>query len=359
MDARLSRLLMVLAAVAAGCGTDRFVRSQSGDAFAGTQPYRKVDRDPGRSNALGIQSLVFEDATGDVAEPFVVRDGDAWHLYYESARREIGLAVGMGPTGPFAPREVAFVASAPWHEGGVGAPSVVVDGQRTVLFHGTASGRIGRAVSTDGGRSFRADPVDPVLVPALPWEGERVDSPSVVVRDGVWWMAYEGVEGIGLARSDDGVSWQRVDGDGGRAGLDPALRVDRSGAWDGEHVGAPCLVLERTSAGRALFRLFFEGRGAREALLGDVLDTSIGEAGSFGPDAWSTFEGNPVLDEVPPLALRVPVYEAQPAVVGPKGARWLYFATREGLGGTVGVGLATDAATPGSVLAASEFPQGN
>ena len=104
-----------------------------------------------------------------------------------------------------------------------------------------------RFVSPDG-RSFgrTPDPATPVLVASEAWEGSFVGEPDVHAVDGKLWMLYEAAGGIGLARSDDGVTFTRAPG--------PVLGPDASVAWEaGKVPGAPNLL--RVSASD--FRLFY------------------------------------------------------------------------------------------------------
>lgn len=103
---------------------------------------------------------------------------------------------------------------------------------------GPNSAAIG-ALSFQGVRSmdakptlFRPDPLNPVLTPAEPWEQGAVFEPNVIQAGAGLLMSYTGgwkPSAIGIARSKDGVHWERVSrqpalglGSGGEAG--PAMR---------------------------------------------------------------------------------------------------------------------------------------
>ncbi|MDD3626959.1 MAG: T9SS type A sorting domain-containing protein [bacterium] len=52
----------------------------------------------------------------------------------------------------------------------------------------------------------------PILTPSQTWEGNRVKCSSVIYDGEVFEMWYEGVGGIGYARSGDGVNWEKYSG---------------------------------------------------------------------------------------------------------------------------------------------------
>jgi hypothetical protein len=160
----------------------------------------------------------------------------------------------------------------------VGAPSPLVGGDGSIdLFFTSGEGAsIDRARSTDGGRTFtRAAP--PALLPGEGWENGWVGSPSVVSRNGVTLLFYEGGPraGVGLAVVDaTGAATRMSDSPqiAPKAVQDPLF-------WrDVTEVGAPYAIV----AGDA-FRVYFTARGAEgsDAIQGDTalpadLNDSIG-----------------------------------------------------------------------------------
>lgn len=121
-----------------------------------------------------------------------------------------------------------------WDEFGVRDPALLAgpdgypalsDGRMVLYFTGSRDGGslqgVGRAVSDDGGVTWRKEPGGPVLAPRPGEWDERIASTAWVLRDasGLYRMYYRGAgtsmfgEGIGLALSDDGVSFVRQ-GDG-------------------------------------------------------------------------------------------------------------------------------------------------
>jgi len=172
----------------------------------------------------------------------------------------------------------------PWEGSKLGAPSALWVGTEVFLYY-TAEGGIGLARSGDG-TTFTRVP-GPVLGPdPNGWEKGKVPENPGVVRldDGTFRMFYDVPadehEGksrkIGEARSNDGVSWERV---GNAAILEPQVDVNKDDPfYDGIAVEAPHPVLGKSAEGRPLLRLYY---GAL-----DALDRrSIGLAARYDPAA--------------------------------------------------------------------------
>jgi hypothetical protein len=186
-----------------------------------------------------------------------------------------------------------FTASEPWEEGEVFDPWVVVDGDRVRLYYAAAGG-IGLAEATGLEGDFERVGEGPLLdaddaVSGVPRR------PSVVFGpDGAWWMYYDAGGAIGVARSDDGRAFTRVDGDLSTPAIDP-LRLDFSQDFadvetsEEVSVGSPGAVAVDTPGGRRLIRVYFESRRADGTVRAYVAGTADGV----------TFERHnvPVLDE--------------------------------------------------------------
>lgn len=137
--------------------------------------------------------------------------------------------------GPSSPNGSSAIVAA--DDGAFDEPTVLVaaDGRRTLyVTHRTSDGRtrVARLVERIANQ-LRFDAPQTVLEPAAAWEGTAVSSPSVLVVDGVVWMAYEGNGSIGIARSTDGVRFERE--------AEPILRADPS-RGEGATVSAPSLA---------------------------------------------------------------------------------------------------------------------
>lgn len=174
--------------------------------------------------------------------------------------------------------EVVLEPSEGWENGTIGAPSALLSGGETWLFYGAAEG-IGLAKSADGVSFTKV--AGPVLgAAASGWDAGTVPrSPSVIaLGDGELAMFYEvtvaGRRVIGEARSADGVAWTRA-GEG--AVLAPGAAGDE--AYDDAGVGAPCAAAGETALGRPLLRLYY----AAESGAGN---RTIGVAGRFEDGAF-------------------------------------------------------------------------
>lgn len=178
----------------------------------------------------------------------VLGDG-RWALYFHAVERiqspagaSIGMAVAPGPGGPWQFVDGPILtpgAVGAWDEIGVLNPSVVWFGGRWLMAYDAQRGdertwgdrSIGIAVSEDGMSWTRAS--GPVLTATGEgWERQRVYDPNVVVDGDRLVMTYmtsvddpnAGVQEfyVGLAVSDDGETWRRV-------GEGPILDVRRQG----------------------------------------------------------------------------------------------------------------------------------
>ena len=100
----------------------------------------------------------------------------------------------------------------------------------------------------------------PLLKPEFPWEGHCIEAPTVIARDGVWYLFYAGAynherQMIGLATSTDGFHYTRV----GAEGL--CFRAGLKGAWNEGESGHPGVFED--DDGQAY--LFFQGKRSRKA----------------------------------------------------------------------------------------------
>ncbi|MBK9263706.1 MAG: hypothetical protein IPM54_28370 [Polyangiaceae bacterium] len=183
-----------------------------------------------------------------------------------------GRSFDRSPTTVLVPEEA-------WEGSTMGAPAAIRVGAEVFLYY-TAEGGIGLARSDDGLTFVRVS--GPILGPdPNGWEGGQVPASPGVVRldDGSFRMFYE-VAGdgsekrIGEARSDDGVAWQRV---GDAPVLAPRMDVNLEDPfYDGVAVFAPFPVLGKSAEGRSILRVYYGGRDA----LGRM---SIGLAARYDP----------------------------------------------------------------------------
>jgi len=208
-----------------------------------------------------------------------------------------------------------------------GGPSaLVVEGEIVVWFHALGAGApvVRRAASPDG----------EAFGPATDALAEARDPSVVCADDGAFWMAFADPEGgLGLARSDDGRTFERVTASGLPAGTEPSLVIDdrrfvlyavvdgaivraEAGAdrafgeatvvlapgtdcadafgvaepcWDATALGGPDVRLARTATGRRVLRMMYAGRRGATS--------DLGFAASFDGLTWSRYAYNPVVEQ--------------------------------------------------------------
>ncbi len=134
--------------------------------------------------------------------------------------------------------------------------------------------RIVRATADDG-RSFTPQQPLEVLAPSLAWEKGTVGAPSVVAHGAEVRLYYAAGGGIGLARSADGVTFDKE--------ADPVLR-DGAAAWAQGAPRSPSVI----ELPDHTFRLFFEADSSR--------GPAIGEAESVDGVAWQVIGSSPAID---------------------------------------------------------------
>lgn len=167
----------------------------------------------------------------------------------------------------FDPREAdatVLVASEAWEGGVVDAPSVLRVGDEIRMYYAAAGG-IGLASSLDGS-VFTKHPVPVLEAAGQGWDRGVVPSDPSVVRmdDGTFRMFYEAGPGIGEARSNDGVVWERVSDE---PALWPVPAPDFPTPeedtvyepFDDVTVGDPHAVLDTSALGRRILRVYYTG----------------------------------------------------------------------------------------------------
>jgi hypothetical protein len=137
----------------------------------------------------------------------------------DDARSFFGTGVNTGNS-----PQVVLSPDAPWEGSDLAGPSALVIGGQVFLYYAAAGG-IGLALSQDG-LTFQKQPA-PVLAadPTVTWETTVPHAPSVAVYpDGQIRMLYGAGASIGEADSDDGgMTWHRIDGDPTTPAMDPVL----------------------------------------------------------------------------------------------------------------------------------------
>jgi hypothetical protein len=231
----------------------------------------------------------------------------------DDGRSFYGTSADMGRSPP-----VVLRPDAPWEGGALSGPHVLRVGDELRLYYGAAGG-IGLARSSDG-MAFQKAP-GPVLASdaSVAWEAGPPRQPTVfVLPGGGFRMLYEAGAAIGEAESDDGVTWRRRDADPATPDMDPVLgaappahdlRPNEKPPFDTAAVGDPVALLRTTAAGRLHLRVLYTGRDAAG-------QSAIGFAARYGVEG--------------PLTRQVaPVYSAgqrerSPAFVETGGGSFLY-----------------------------------
>lgn len=173
-------------------------------------------------------------------------------------------------------------AAEEWEAGALGAPSVLVDQEKWLLFY-AAGGCIGRAVSTDG-EHFERAPRTPVLCGD---ERGPVGAPSIARGgDGGFRLFYEQAGAILEARALD------AEGSAFGAGETVLRASTEEGSYDAGGVGDPCaLPLTAAAAsvtGRTVRYLYYTAHTADGT-------PAIGLAARFGDDGPLERAREPVL----------------------------------------------------------------
>ncbi len=310
---------------------------------SGVGPFRKLLA----SEERGVVPFVLDDASAHYREPAVLAAGDpsteAVFLYAVGAqgaqdvivrtraddgRSFYGTALDTGHD-----PAVVLTADAAWEGSSLGGPSVVRIGGRTFLYY-AAQGGIGLAESDDG-LTFTKQPM-PVLAPdpTVTWETSAPAAPSVAVYpDGRIRMLYAAGVDIGEAESSDGVAWTRLDADPSTPGLDPVLvpsaPVDvpdgAHGPFDTGQVGDPCLLPRVTPAGRLQVRVLYTGYDQPPGAASR--ESTIGFAARYG-------DAGPLVRQAVPV-FSLGKHEAAPALFEWSGSSMLYVQMDETAGGAV------------------------
>lgn len=187
----------------------------------------------------------------EITRPYVLVEGDSLTMWYSAhGVDQVAIARATSRDGLDWERDgVVLEPEEPWEKAALMCPSVVRDASGT--YHLWYSGgeryepdAIGYATSADGISWTRVSD-QPVLRPDpnSGWERDRVAGAHVFAHDGWLYAAYigfaDGFEGsaIGIARSRDGVAWERHAGN-------PVLTRGGPGEFDSINVYKPFVVVD-------------------------------------------------------------------------------------------------------------------
>lgn len=187
----------------------------------------------------------------EVTRPFVLVEDDGYTMWYAAhSERRVAIARATSRDGVEWRREgVVLAPTLAWEKASLMCPSVLrdADGRYHMWYSGGERyepDAIGYATSIDGVAWTRVRD-EPVLRPGSSgsWEGDRVAG-AHVFRDGGWlYAAYIGFangfedSAIGIARSRDGVSWERHKDN-------PVVSRGAAGEFDSINVYKPFVVVD-------------------------------------------------------------------------------------------------------------------
>ena len=235
----------------------------------------------------------------DTGNSLVSFDG-SWWLYHggidSGGTDRIGALISSGSSisGPWSdPAENPILdigAPGTWDDSRVDHPSVIGYNGELLMYYSGHDGttwRIGLAKARDG-ISWVKSGSNPVLSPGNSgaWDGAGVGQPSVIYDGSRFVMAYWGwKEGdldtqsrIGIATSDDGIDWQKLDGN-------PVLYYGGPGEWDEYGLLTPRLWIEN---GR--YYMNYAGKDVAS------LASSVGHAYADSLTSWTKDSNNPMID---------------------------------------------------------------
>jgi hypothetical protein len=177
---------------------------------------------PSQEPVLTTEDVPFAEVAA-LASSVIVEDDGSWVMYFYTWNNdgpgEIGRATAPDAQGEWTvDPEPVLTSGDDWDAVGVIAPQVLKteDGYLMYYSGGSAEMRssIGLATSDDG-ISWEKSEANPILEPSEAWEGNTVHQPRVVETEDGYLMAYRAWDGqrggmaIGIARSEDGINWTR------------------------------------------------------------------------------------------------------------------------------------------------------
>lgn len=188
----------------------------------------------------------------EVTRPFVLAEADGSYTMWYAGHGEERVVICRATSGDgivWHRSGPVLAPSAPWEKSALMCPSVLrtADGRLHMWYSGGERyepDAIGYAVSDDG-LEWRRVGIGPVLVPEpmSTWERDRVAGAHVFEHDGWFYAAYIGFahgfedSAIGIARSHDGVSWQRHTGN-------PVVTRGNPGSFDSINVYKPFVIVD-------------------------------------------------------------------------------------------------------------------
>jgi hypothetical protein len=313
--ARDVRLCWLLLTLPTACGTLGSPPAPGENLpSSGVGPFRPLAADELPSSAA--PPFVLDDPTAPYREPAVVAASDddaSLAVVLFAVARVGGHDVIVRTSAPDArsfyggiadnetgshPRHapaVVLAADQAWEGADLTGPSAVRVGAQLRLYYAGAGG-VGLALSDDG-ITFTKSGAAPVLAPdaRAAWETTTPHAPSVALMpDGSWRMLYGAGQSIGEATSPDGTSWTRVDGEPSTPVLDPVLSPGAT--FDAGQVDDPLLLPRVTPVGRLQVRVLYTGydgppgAASRSSAVGFA--ARYGSSGPLSRQALSVYGGS-------------------------------------------------------------------
>lgn len=192
-----------------------------------------------------------------VHAPSVLKTDGGYYMWYDGTKESDlysgwSIGVAMSQDGATWARWQSNPVLTPgpegsWDGASVHDPRVIWDGSRFLMWYSGYDHhhwRIGLATSEDGRRWTKYEN-NPVLDhgPSGSWDEINVAYSSVMLKDGAYQMWYQGGDSrgvwrIGYATSQDGVRWERYNGN-------PVMTSTRE-SWDNERVFTPHVLQTKT-----------------------------------------------------------------------------------------------------------------
>jgi len=274
-------------------------------------------------------------------DPAPLRTAQGVALYFSYVRGEVrGIGRVLMPNGrlPEGVPAVVYRPSASWEGDTVEAPSLAQGPDGALWMAYASPGGLGIARGTDG-LAWTAPAAPSLVQDPTAGEDTSLRAPSLTRNPaGGWVLLYESAAAIWMARAGDDLRFTRVDGDPSTPRRDPVLAPATTGdggvpGYRSGAVGDPFLTVETTSAGRALWRLYFTARTTPLPIDGGLrADVTVGVAGSFDG---ARFEAA----AIPALASRIDLTASAPGVIADGPNRTILYAGGSCSGATQRRGL--------------------
>jgi predicted GH43/DUF377 family glycosyl hydrolase len=200
--------------------------------------------------------------SGDVLNPSVIRQGDAYYNFFSGYDGQIwhtGLAVSADGITWHKEGQILSPAPGTWEGNAIAANGSAIGDDSGILYYYQAGDpvEIGLARSRNGHQWERNGPPVLPVGPYDSWDERGVADPYVIRAGQNYYMFYLGQDRarrqrLGVAMSSDGVSWSKLRGN-------PILELGEYGAFDSNGLGEPAVW-----AARGYYWMLYTGRARNE-----------------------------------------------------------------------------------------------